>query len=956
MSEIDRAELDTCGCCEGAPEEPEHHNPPGLDEIRYRIGTHPELLARMKARIHRWEMLACATCERRFVGADRAREIREHLSEAHGLSGAEAEAQIQQLRPLAGLATRAADDPAIALMDAWAVAGDVLTFYQERIANEAFLRTATERRSVLELARAIGYELDPGVAAEAYLAFTVDDAEGSPATAPVPAGTRVQSIPASQDELPQTFETADELVARVAWNELRPRLKHRQDLSPGVTRVYLEGTATGLEPGDRVLLVVGTTLKPKVVSAVKPDLEAERTRIDLSASPTEPSTSFDMGTPETLDPSGESPTLTRGEVEKHVFEKTWRESDLQAFLTLHEWDADDVLVYVADLLEERLEGSGEIHALREKVRFFGHNAPRWETLPKAENSRGSTASPPSDPYAKSWDGAARTIWEDSQDVPYTEADAYLEQAVSAVVASSWAVLEAPTGSGTKRTPYWIQDVVEATLVDYGLSAKVTGLELTNGKTTSSVTKDAAFKVRRTTAHVASELLELAALPVTDDLTAGTQAIDLGSMVLGLEKGQTIVLEGEELDSAGTTRRELLTLGEITHKKGRTRLEFTRLGSSDEGLAYAYKRDTVKLNANVARASHGETVENEVLGSGDGSAVHQRFELKKEPLTHVGSASASGQESTLTVRVDGVAWTEVSSLYGSGATDRHYVVRIDDDAVPSVTFGDGKRGARLPTGQENVKATYRSGIGSDGEVGKASLTLLKTRPFGIKSVTNPQAASGADDPEKLADARTNAPLTVLTLDRIVSLADYQDFARAYAGIGKAQATEVWDGTAERLAVTVADADGDPVVEPLYGRLKDAIDDARDPLRRVELYSFQPLVFYLQARVRIDDAYLWEDLEPEIESELIKAFSFEQRAFGQPVAAAEVLEVIHGVEGVVAVDLDHLAPTAPTGDSTQNLFNAVLASRAARWDEAAKKVKPAELLLVHPFGIELSEWTS
>ncbi len=242
------------------------------------------------------------------------------------------------------------------------------------------------------------------------------------------------------------------------------------------------------------------------------------------------------------------------------------------------------------------------------------------------------------------------------------------------------------------------------------------------------------------------------------------------------------------------------------------------------------------------------------------------------------------------------------------------------------------------------------------MGKASLTLLKTRPFGIKSVTNPQAASGADDPEKLADARTNAPLTVLTLDRIVSLADYEDFARAYAGIGKAQATEVWDGTAERLAVTVADADGDPVVEPLYGRLKDAIDDARDPLRRVELYSFQPLVFYLQARVRIDDAYLWEDLEPEIESELIKAFSFEQRAFGQPVAAAEVLEVIHGVEGVVAVDLDHLAPTAPTGDSTQNLFNAVLASRAARWDEAAKKVKPAELLLVHPFGIELSEWTS
>src|SRR5262245_45214055 len=72
-------------------------------------------------------------------------------------------------RPLKDL-TRSADDFSIALLDAWSVVADVLTFYQERIANEGFLRTATERRSVLELARAIGYELRPGVAASAFLA------------------------------------------------------------------------------------------------------------------------------------------------------------------------------------------------------------------------------------------------------------------------------------------------------------------------------------------------------------------------------------------------------------------------------------------------------------------------------------------------------------------------------------------------------------------------------------------------------------------------------------------------------------------------------------------------------------------------------------------------------------------------------------------------------------------
>ena len=63
----------------------------------------------------------------------------------------------------------------MALLDSWATVGDVITFYQERIANELFLSTAKERRSVLELARLIGYELKPGLAASVLLAFRLDE-------------------------------------------------------------------------------------------------------------------------------------------------------------------------------------------------------------------------------------------------------------------------------------------------------------------------------------------------------------------------------------------------------------------------------------------------------------------------------------------------------------------------------------------------------------------------------------------------------------------------------------------------------------------------------------------------------------------------------------------------------------------------------------------------------------
>ena len=76
------------------------------------------------------------------------------------------------------------------LLDAFAVTGDVLTFYQERIANEGYLGTATQDRSVRELARLIGYEPSPGVSAGTYLAFTLDSDPETPVT--IAAGTGAQ--------------------------------------------------------------------------------------------------------------------------------------------------------------------------------------------------------------------------------------------------------------------------------------------------------------------------------------------------------------------------------------------------------------------------------------------------------------------------------------------------------------------------------------------------------------------------------------------------------------------------------------------------------------------------------------------------------------------------------------------------------------------------------------------
>ena len=82
--------------------------------------------------------------------------------------------RISRLQALAALQTRSDDDSAITLLDMWATVADVLTFYQERIANEGYLRTARLRDSILRMTRLLDYQLRPGVAATTLLAFTLD--------------------------------------------------------------------------------------------------------------------------------------------------------------------------------------------------------------------------------------------------------------------------------------------------------------------------------------------------------------------------------------------------------------------------------------------------------------------------------------------------------------------------------------------------------------------------------------------------------------------------------------------------------------------------------------------------------------------------------------------------------------------------------------------------------------
>src|SRR5262249_34972515 len=149
------------------------------------------------------------------------------------------------------------------------------------------------------------------------------------------------------------------------------------------------------------------------------------------------------------------------------------------------------------------------------------------------------------------------------------------------------------------------------------------------------------------------------------------------------------------------------------------------------LPAALKRDTVVVNLNVALARHGETVL-QILGAGDASKSFQRFELKRMPLTYRSAASETGADSELTGRVDEVEWAERPTLFGAAPAERVYTLSTDEQDKTFVVFGDGVRGARLPSGVNNVRACYGNGVGRGGNVDAKKLTQLMTRPPGLKS--------------------------------------------------------------------------------------------------------------------------------------------------------------------------------------------------------------------------------
>jgi hypothetical protein len=733
---------------------------------------------------------------------------------------------------LAQWRARQGDDLGLMLMEMWAYMLDILSFYDERIANETYLRTALQQHSLHQLVGLIGYRPRPALAATVMLAAIADGHQ--PVVLPPRTGFRSDAF---DGEPPQIFETELEQTAYAVLNEwslapVRAPLPQNDDLLLDLGSAQLAKDQTALlRWGEQ--LHVGKVTATTIAKALDGNsyLKVEMT----------PSPALDLNVPldaiEVLTPTqSASLNLSRGRIT----------SSSQGAMTR----------------------TTVTRSIANPFLFSPETGALTESLPDKTISEGISITTTLTRLILD------TVYADfAEEFPIIvqRGHEYHPTIIQSVAEYQVAVSEDDDAPTLPATSIEIEPPLPDHWIDT-LSRLKVHFQMTQAGTPTQVAKTQLDAPDFVAPGIAIEGLHD---PLPDDIPSVAQLFlqDANDNGLLAEGTVTITPDGE----------------------GHVQLE------ADTPAFQPLLRPTVKVYANVIAASRGESVLDEVLGSGNAAQAFQSFQLRKSPLTYLNDPAApEGRRSTLSVRVNGFLWTEVPSFFGFGPQDEVYIVRQNDQQETTLTFGDGQTGARIPTGINNVTATYRFGAGA-AKPPAGTIGQLAKPVTGLRRVVNPVAAGGGKDSDQPDEIRANAPSSALLLGRAISLPDFEALAREFGGVINAKAGWAWEHRQQRAVVKVwFIADGGDIAGDLQTFLIGQAEP-NTPLVATEATAQAPsdLVINLEVDLRANTEMVIEAVRQTLTNEKTGLLSLAQIPIGAPLFRSRLFEAILGVNGAQSV---------------------------------------------------------
>jgi hypothetical protein len=789
---------------------------------------------------------------------------------------------------LAAWTHRGADDPAIALIEGAAILGDILSFYQERYGNEAFLRTAAWRDSVADLVRLTGYRLAPALGGKATLAVEVKPGR----EVKIPAGWPVKADLEERKE-PGEFQT---LEAFTAWPHLSRFRLYRQ-------RHYYGSVPASRDTAE--LATVGGS-----------DSEAAIAAVDLKA-----------GDRLMLVP--EPPVWEHAGTGFTAFQKEPQVLTVKAVRAV----VGRTLVTFETPFDLTWSVPVRAYRLGRSFRHFGQASPTTYTRSIKDGSNEVTGTKE---YNTDYDRhvhSGNTCSHTSSGRSIDNREVMLDQAVKDLAVGGELILSLKLKrNSTTRDLTVVRRITR-------LSTTTTRFGQQNGPTTivridQPVVRhtgiwDAMADVRDYQVHelTSPEIgLRREAATYGGTIASGTEALwfyGTKTEVRALA-GRRITLVHEEDgrvetlcnvntpdDFTGADRAKMWALSFDAPPRLFTRSDF------DE------EKPTISVFGNLVEVNEGKAVPMTLLGNGDARAAFQTFKLPKPLTYHLSPGATPPEVPELEVYVANRLWKQVSSLFGQAPDAPVYIVREDVDGNSWVQFGDGLTGARLPSGVGNVAAAMRTGSGARGPLEAGADPAQSARIAEVKKLAIPAGIFGGADAEEGGKARIAAPGKVQGLDRLVSLADYESELLSIPGVERVRADwDIRDGVPGVALRVLLEAGREAELEAVRATIA-SYQKCRGP-NRFALFVEQAVFawVYCDLTYGLDPGYLATDVEAAIIAALAPdgaanadrdgLFSVAARRLGGPEYATRIEGLVNEVPGVTYAKATGLGRVTVAGD--------------------------------------------
>lgn len=315
------------------------------------------------------------------------------------------------------------------------------------------------------------------------------------------------------------------------------------------------------------------------------------------------------------------------------------------------------------------------------------------------------------------------------------------------------------------------------------------------------------------------------------------------------------------------------------------------------------------------ATEGVTIEDESVGSSDGTS-DQEFVLSDSPVIN----------DSISVTVGGTVYGAVPFIIDAAGTDPVFTSVTDADEVTSIIFGDGTSG-RIPPANSEILVTYRVGGGSVGNVNANTLKTILTNFTPGLTVNNAAAASGGVDAESTDSIRVNAPSSIRTVNRAVSLKDYGDLALQVSGVAKAiAASEVYTN----INLYIAPA-GDPgadqsgnltqVFNQLAPRIAQFFTDKVPPNVSITLLPPDFVTVNITVQVSAAPRFKQSVVKRNVERTLQDILSFDNVEFADRISLHYIVSALANTTGVGYSNVTLLARSDAAQSGTNDAVFAV-----------------------------------